>query len=840
MKILTRWMLVLAGLALANPVCTQQVTRFRRIGSVDWLMERSDTVIDFDLDLLLTATKRACDIGQRVVDLGSFPIPQLNHLISRRCRAATTRTTTIHEVFGIVDKGGDKAKEVGEAQAEPFIMAALLSALVAGVGGAIWGRNSSPNNIERISEELNRVINVVKVDDRRMAQLHEANIKLEDLIRSSHLNDTRRGSMLAAAAAVESSFSILEVELVHVEQTLLAALEGRLSPTALRPKALQRVLNGARASASRLGGRLATTSLWAALRHPASVGVFRSRYMRLVLHVPIRSKSTATLYRFIPAPMQIGTGYVEWQDPRGSTLLLIDKGKRYFVEMTEEELDKCHTLTGLSWTCPPKPLSKDMTSARTCLKALYDGDKGAILKACDGLSHDHVDGVWAVDNGVVLLFSANLTSWEVHCGKTLKSTNSWQGLHQVKLGPGCSLASDMTHYRARRHTVRGSIILVSPAIACGVLELNACQIGGVNETTLLHMRRQSRMRLHWAEQPAQQLHQVALVDSLWDWPVEWKLAVLGVLVGLGLALALMTVCPLRWCRCQKQQQKHLSPHSDSDASRSSQEESQNSRRRRPRRPLSSCHSDSGFSRQQEQQERDGRAVRRLQQNWVLRQRQAEELREQERAHLRRVQEERDQEVLRVQQETHLELQRQQEEHRRQLHLQVQGDNRWTRSLSRAHLGGLRAVAYQDDLVFRRTSQGHPSRSPSQETLPPYEMEQSTRSRHRTRQHSRTQTPLDAAPPQGHLLHGQEVVPGTALAQGARPAGGSSATGRRQMTSPTRLHSEVEHHEHREAGRRPPHDLTRQRTTPGTEDGLLPRDEAAGDAMASSVTVRMAS
>lgn len=532
---------------------------FVKEGSVVLSNERVDFVLDIDLSdnqrnvhevrtyvyKLIEAQNHAFHTTNNKKDfIGSVLADRLRHLVdtdvTRWQRIETTLT-------------GQSPTETNDNSQKPnekrFVFGVLLSALVGGVTGLLWGRHQDHETLKQVAKEQGRVIAVVKEEQVRIKdnKVHIDLLRRElqkeysriEVIRNVH------EAMITALITLEAQDRQLS-ELELLVHSVIA--EGRVPATVMAGEAIQRHVAAVIKDVEQRKEELAASNPAELARCRASHGTFSSHKWRVVIHIPTRAvDNTFQVLRYVNLPFAIagssGHGVLELEGHSGK--IAVCQATSRMFDLPQTEWDGSLRLKG-SLFISQGALTMPLASPRAgCLAAVMRGDRAQVLERCKIKAVTETRAV-RLSGWTWGICSQAAERWNVECeGKTVY-VSTVRGCRKMSLQPGCSFTAGDLQLRAARHFQPGQLqIHAAPLdLKAGELNLAAGAWNSSSETDRQRTTWQSGTILH----DARDLRAVQVPEEGLGQNEVLVIAGGAAAVVIVVLLALISKWLRNWCR----------------------------------------------------------------------------------------------------------------------------------------------------------------------------------------------------------------------------------------------------------------------------------------------------
>ena len=158
---------------------------FLQAGTAILAEERADLVLDFDLYEVREVVDGACQLAKEVVEGSNRTgiVRQLRYRLFIICKDNLKRWRVMHDIFTgdaeLPSNPGSSKKKKRFAAA-----AVILSSLAAGIAGDLYGQHQTREDLQRLADQQNRMIAVLKKDETRLNMEADHQHEIEQILGS--------------------------------------------------------------------------------------------------------------------------------------------------------------------------------------------------------------------------------------------------------------------------------------------------------------------------------------------------------------------------------------------------------------------------------------------------------------------------------------------------------------------------------------------------------------------------------------------------------------------------------------------------------------------------------
>lgn len=350
--------------------------------------DRIDIVLDIDLaenkenahDIVRFSRALTATIDEKQAE---FLLPEFKERIHHLADSDLERWHRIETTLTNTDPDPEAAKDRNNKR---FVFGVLLSALIGGVSGLLWGRHENHETLKKVAKEQGRIIEVLKESDVRMRTNTEHINLLRKIAQSERIRNRITQKTYQGLMTFTMAMEAQDRQLTKLEEMIVAVvMHQRVPPMMMAGTAMRERLENIAKITKNNGEEMATIKPAELAKCPVSHGTFTSLKWRVVIHVPTRqADSTYGVMRYVNLPFAVagssGRGQLELAEDF-DRIAVCAKTSRMFVPRTTDE-DGWLKLEGYSYYLNAMPTTKMASPQAGCLRSVMLGDKTEILRQC--------------------------------------------------------------------------------------------------------------------------------------------------------------------------------------------------------------------------------------------------------------------------------------------------------------------------------------------------------------------------------------------------------------------------------------------------------------------------
>ena len=435
---------------------------FRRITKLQVSTERADLVLEIDLDRIHKAITLPCELTRLTAK--NLSLPQLRAQFSMLCKGEVEAWSSLANLLLTPGNRQDRdAQEDAQDRRRRFIVATMLTSLVAGVAGAIWGDSHNAEALHHLQDVQGRLVAALRQGEHR-AQVSEEHVhELAGMLRDEERLQALRSSSETLGLVTLAAFINLARDTRRVSGALeQLLLHNRITPEIVAPGHLRDRLNRLEHEARRRGRTLITKSIVDACKLQASFGTYTSGKMRVVLHIPLRRQEDMfDVLEYIPTPFTTRRGrYAQVMNDPEELLAVDQKGSRWF-SVTRRALAGYSRLQESRYSSSVGVIRTG--SHPGCLWGLFRARDHSAHGECPVRITPEYPQAWRLSRRDYLVFHPRRELFEVRC-KDRRLAAQFRGLRRVSLDDGCrGNNSALDVFPTHQALLHDKLVVVPPA-----------------------------------------------------------------------------------------------------------------------------------------------------------------------------------------------------------------------------------------------------------------------------------------------------------------------------------------------------------------------------------------
>ena len=334
---------------------------------------------------------------------------------------------------------------------------AVVTAASALLGLASFGTSMfNVAQINRLSEDLERQHTQQRFI---MEEIEEANLRISKVtrffqsqyrawVRQVHAIEegTKCQVMKEMDHQIHLMIQAFRMELTDFLSGITQLMNNRLSPLLIKSDALIRGFNKLITLARKRNMRPISEDAGILFQVPTSTFVNKNGSLHAVVHLPLYSGDSLSLFKYVPAPFYLKNISYVLEVASKEEYLALDTHGTVGKVLTASEFQLCKHV-GSIYHCPNMNLlNKDLTSL--CLFNLYNQEPKLIEKTCTGTISKATSHALQISNSLYRILSAKPVQLVKECqdGSTLSLI---EGVYLLKLTDECPKASTPDHLFVR-------------------------------------------------------------------------------------------------------------------------------------------------------------------------------------------------------------------------------------------------------------------------------------------------------------------------------------------------------------------------------------------------------
>ena len=398
------------------------MSHFTLEDSVRLSLWHADLAMEIDLSSIFSSINATCGLLD-IYNATSLPSSLVAHL-AEICAFDLHNFRTFHDFLTGVS--GRKPR---------FLLATLLTSVVSGIGGYIFGTSHSTSQTDvQLLANQDHFVQLFRENDHRavlmQSEIHDLSVIVQQSSASARNCLILLSIFFFQAKQLSVTFRALE--------TLI--LDGKLSPGLLGPDLLHQKYGHLAQQVSRQGQRLAIDTELDLFRCAVSFGTFTDETVRIVAHIPVTNDDLASfsLYRYHAVPLEEKGEFFQVRSPVDS-YLLVNKERSRHVFVNALELSRCRPHS--SFLSCDRFNGLRRRGAPSCLWALFTSNSTMMHAWCSLRSLPPVNRFWTFPNNQFLVFHGKSDTVEVSCGSKLVDSSYFAGLQLITLPDNCRAVS---------------------------------------------------------------------------------------------------------------------------------------------------------------------------------------------------------------------------------------------------------------------------------------------------------------------------------------------------------------------------------------------------------------
>ena len=406
------------------------MSHFSRTAEVHLTPFRADLVVDIPLANVSRGVEMVCDL----VDF----FDQL----PRDFKMGLVREQAVHLCTGQVRSWDALTETVTgprtlRKRPRRFVVAALLSTLVAGVSGYIWGStHATSNSDEELLRNQDHIVQVLRSEEHRGKLNHENLLRLARIVAKANAKVSRHEHALEGSMAIVAAFLAESHTLTYVSRVIEHLVSHQqLLPGFVPAGVLARKLGHLQLQARGQNRVLVLPQESDVYLCDTSYSVSTALVLRAVVHIPVRnSQDVYDLHTYIPAPFNV-SGKMVQVFGTFEQFLAVGRDRRFHFSLSQAAFLKCGAFRDVFFCSQVHHTL--LSSYPSCLWGLFRGDNQMVIKECSFRSPSATPQFWELSHDQFLVFHPFPRVMQIVCRGPIHKQLHFSGLKNIKIPRGC-------------------------------------------------------------------------------------------------------------------------------------------------------------------------------------------------------------------------------------------------------------------------------------------------------------------------------------------------------------------------------------------------------------------
>ena len=418
-----------------------EMSHFTVIDTLRLSLWRADLVLEVDLKEIFDAITATCSL---IGETNNTVVPDtvVRHL-QEICQFDIHNWQTFHD-FLTGSNGGRRPR---------FILATLLSSLVMGVGGYIFGSSHSTSQTDtQLMANQEHIVQLLRESDHRAVVMQS---EISDLAHMVARNSATTKSIVLLLSIMFMQSKQLAVIFRGLETLIL---DRKLAPGLVAPDLLHSKYLHLTKQLHVQGRQLSIDTELDLFNCPVSFATFTNEVLRIVVHIPVFDEKMGefSLYNYHNIPIRQGEKYFQIQyTPSRFLAVSKDHTKHFFV--SPMELERCKSMS--SFLSCSHFGGMYTSQAPSCLWGVFSSDQRLVHQNCPLRSMGSGDKFWPLTNDKFVIYLGKADTVFIYCQNRIFDSAHFQGLKVLSLPKNCHARSKSLEFFAGSMVYREDALL---------------------------------------------------------------------------------------------------------------------------------------------------------------------------------------------------------------------------------------------------------------------------------------------------------------------------------------------------------------------------------------------
>ena len=506
----------LLGEVAAHFADLAEMSHFTAVERLRLSLWRADLVLEVNLREIFDAIKATCSLLS-FSNNTIIPAEVQRHL-HEVCQFDVNNWRTFHD-FLTGSNGGRPPR---------FILATLLSSLVMGVGGYIFGSSHATSQTDtQLLANQEHFVQLLRENDHRAVLMQS---EISDLSQLVARNSATTKSVVLLLSIMFLQSKQLAV-IFRALETLI--LDKKLAPGLIAPDLLHAKYEHLTKQLQKQSRHLSIDTELDLFNCPVSFATFTNEVLRIVVHVPVYNTRLGdfTLYKYHNIPVNENGQYFQVQVQRNEYISVSKDHTRHFF-LGSLDLERCTAMSQfLSCSHLGGVYRRNVPS---CLWGIFSSNHGMVHHSCPLRTMGVTDRFWPLINDKFVVYLGKPDTVFIYCNDRISDSAHFSGLKIVSVPKNCYAVSKSMEFYAGSMVYREDALLKLAPVTIDANKFHTAVFANTSDLTNL------------LQETARDVHipmQLPFQPSPW---ITW-----GGYLGAGaLALVMLTVLALfvKWKR----------------------------------------------------------------------------------------------------------------------------------------------------------------------------------------------------------------------------------------------------------------------------------------------------
>ena len=418
-----------------------EMSHFTVIDTLRLSLWRADLVLEVDLHDIFEAITATCSL---IGSTNNTVVPEtvVRHL-EEICQFDIHNWQTFHDFL----------TGSGNGRRPRFILATLLSSLVMGVGGYIFGASHSASQTDtELMANQEHIVQLLRENDHRAVVMQS---EISDLAHMVARNSATTKSVVLLLSIMFLQSKQLAVIFRGLETLIL---DRKLAPGIIAPDLLHSKYLHLTKQLHAQGRRLSIDTELDLFNCPVSFATFTNEVLRIVVHIPVFDEAMGefSLFRYHNIPIQQGSEYFQIRHEPSKFLAVSKDHTRHFF-VSPMELERC---TPMSSFLSCSHFNGMYTSrAPSCLWGVFSSNQQLVHQTCPLRTMGSGDKFWPLINDKFVIFLGKSDTVFIYCKDRIFDSAHFVGLKVLSLPKNCYAKSKSFEFFAGSMVYREDALL---------------------------------------------------------------------------------------------------------------------------------------------------------------------------------------------------------------------------------------------------------------------------------------------------------------------------------------------------------------------------------------------
>ena len=418
-----------------------EMSHFTVVEEIRISLWRADLVLEIDLREIFYAIVATCSLTE---ETNNTVIPdEVERHLHEVCQFDIHNWRTFHDFL----------TGSGSGRQPRFILATLLSSLVMGVGGYIFGSSHATSQTDtQLIANQDHILQILRENDHRAALMQSEIHGLTQIVARNSASTKTIVLLLSIMFLQSKQLAVIFRGL----ETLI--VDGKLAPGLIAPDLLHEKYEHLSKQLALQNRHLSIATELDLFNCQASYATFTNEVLRVVVHIPVYDTKLGdfTLYKYQNIPLRQNNEFYQIQAPESRYLTVSKKHNLHFYA-TPIELERC------------TPMSSFLSCAHfggfytarvpSCLWGIFSANDQMVHQMCPLRTMGTRDQFWPLINDKFVIFLGEPDTVFIYCEDRISDSAHFQGLKVLTLPKNCYAKSSSFRFYAGSMVYREDALL---------------------------------------------------------------------------------------------------------------------------------------------------------------------------------------------------------------------------------------------------------------------------------------------------------------------------------------------------------------------------------------------